>query len=192
MQHPKMNIVMHNGNTICVELYPEYANNAVNSLIEMVEMHAYDNMEIQRIVPNFVLQPWYDETRMSDAFQYLIEAECANNGYDNPLRFEKYVVGMAGDGEKYASNSAFFICLGNEEVKRLQGKFAAIGKVIDGFKEIDRLSHVELRKVEVEENVQVFEPIHAEIIQTIHLELNGYKSSQPIKLKEEELLCVQE
>lgn len=184
MQHPIMDIHMQNGKRIAIELYPEYAKNAVNCLIEMIDMKAYDNMSIQRIVPDFVLQPWYDETKMSEAFQYVIEAECDCNGYDNPLQFKKYVVGMAGDGHTYASNSAFFICLGNEQVKRLQGKFAAVGKVIDGFEEIERLSKVDLRKVEVEENVQVFEPIQPEVISTICLELNGYTPTNPIKFLE--------
>ena len=72
---PIMTIVMQNKSEIVIELYPEVAPRSISSLIPLIQKNMYQNMTIERIVPGFVLQPWYDEKTMPEEFQYMIDGE---------------------------------------------------------------------------------------------------------------------
>lgn len=171
----KVTIQMENKNQIILELFPDYAPNAVNSILEMIDKDCYKNLEIQRIAPGFVLQPWYDEERMDERFQYVMPVEVE----ENKLKFEKYAVGMAGDGEAEASCGCFFIVTGEECETRLQGRFTPVGRVIEGFEEIERIMRVDTKDVESGmEGVVVKEPLKPEIITQMTYELNGYQPEQ--------------
>ena len=104
--NPIMTILMKNQKTIEIELYPELCPNSVNGFVEAIEYHAFDNMAIERVVPNFVIQPWCDETKKSEFYQYVCDLEVNPN--DN---FEAFSVGLAGDGDKYCVPSCFFVCV---------------------------------------------------------------------------------
>lgn len=181
MNRPTLTIKMHNQKTITIELYPDKAPNSVNGLLWSLFKDSYDNMKISRIVPDFVLQPWYDESKMSLDYQYLIDGEFEANGYTkNDLSFTKYAVGLAGDGATISSASSFFIVVGDHCEPRLNGKFSCIGYVTSGFEEIERLVSVPLRKVDSGlENVSINEPVTDEIIEHISIELNGYQYQEP-------------
>lgn len=126
---------------ITIELYPNSAPNTVASFIWAASQGMYDNRLIKRIVPGFVLQPSYcffDDKRCD----FMLNGEFSANSIENPVKFEKWTVAMAGDGEHKAHGSEFFITLSDEAGAKLQGKFAAFGKVIDGFDEVTRLENV--------------------------------------------------
>ena len=189
MKHPIMTIHMASSQDIQIELYPEKAPNSVNGLIWMIERNGFDQMAIQRIVPDFVLQPWYDENIMPVDYQYLIDGEFEANGYlDNDLKMTKYAVGLAGDGAHISSPGCFFIVVGDQCQERLNGKFAGIGYVISGFDEIERIMHVPLRKIESGlENVLINQPVKDEVILHIDLDLNGYQPQEPDQYLPEDL-----
>ena len=141
MKHPVAKIYTDQG-CITVELFPEYAPNTVNSFLWAIREKMYENRRIMRVVPGFVLQPsycYFDE-KLCD---FMLEGEFAANGFDNPLKMEKGTVAMAGDGEKLAHGSEFFITLSDEAGEKLQGRFTAFGKVIGGYEEVERLEQVE-------------------------------------------------
>lgn len=174
--HPIVQITMANQATIIIELYPEKAPASVHGFIDMILQHAYDGMAIQRIVPDFVIQPWYDETKMPEIFQPVISGEFAENGFfENDLQFTQYAVGLAGDGEHISSPSCFFITIGTESFQRLQGKFACIGYVKDGFDELTRLASLPLQNIPSGvEGVEIHCPIHPQYIQSICVDLRAY------------------
>lgn len=172
-------IHMENGKNVVMELYPDYAPNAVNSILEMIDQDCYKNLTIQRIAPDFVLQPWYDEDRMDERFQYVMPLEVEQN----ELQFRKYAVGMAGDGEAEASCGCFFIVTGDGCEQRLQDRFTPIGYVVEGFEEVERIMHVETADVDCGmEGVTVKEPVIPEVISQMSYELNDYKP-QEVKKK---------
>lgn len=183
MNHPIMKIYMASKKHITIELYPEKAPNSVNGLIWMLQKNGFDQMPIQRIVPEFVLQPWYDENKMPQDYQYLIEGEFSANGYPlNDLAMTKYAVGLAGDGVHISCPSCFFIVVGDDCQQRLNGHFAGIGYVIEGFEEVERIVHVPLRAVDSGmEQVKINVPVHDEVIEHITLSLNGYEPQAPIQ-----------
>ena len=175
--NPIMTILMKNQKTIEIELYPELCPNSVNGLIEAIEYHAFDNMAIERVVPNFVIQPWCDETKKSEFYQYVCDIEV--NDSDT---FNCFSVGLAGDGSKFAVPSCFFICVA--DAFHLNAKFTKVGKVISGFEELKRIESVELVDVPNNDGVAFKTPINDEIIETITLDLKDYQVKTCMKYLE--------
>lgn len=162
----KINVTIHmkNGNNIVMELYPDEAPNAVNSILEMIDQDCYKDLVIQRIAPDFVLQPWFDEERMDERYQNIIPVEIENNS----LEFRRYCVGMAGNGVDESACGCFFIVTGDNCKERLQGKFTPVGYVVEGFEEVERIMHVDTTRLDVGmENVVVMEPVEPEVIAQI-------------------------
>lgn len=166
MQHVLLKMVI-GGKSIVIEAYPEYTPKAIESICRLADAKGYEHLAIQRIVPDFVLQPWYDEVNMDERYQQLLESECAINGYPQ-LSYQKYAVGMAGDGQGKSAGGCFFIALDNYE--RLQGIYPVIGYVIEGKEEIDRLMKVELVDVACDEAV-VKQPKYPEVIEALTYEM---------------------
>lgn len=170
----KVNITMHmaSGNDIVMELSPKDAPNSVNSILEMIDQDCYKDLKIQRIAPDFVLQPWYDEDRMDERFQYVTPVELEGN----TMKFQKYAVGMAGDGAGNSSCGCFYIVAGDGHEERLTGRFTPIGRVVEGFEEVERIMHVDTKDIDIGiEGIVVKEPVEPEVILQVSYELNGYE-----------------
>ncbi|MEG1965764.1 MAG: peptidylprolyl isomerase, partial [Oscillospiraceae bacterium] len=69
MKNPIATLKMKNGKEITIELYPQFSPNAVNSFINLANKGTFDNKDVKRIVPGFVLQPTYDEFVESDDYR---------------------------------------------------------------------------------------------------------------------------
>lgn len=178
MQHPLVKIHTTKG-IITVELYPEYAPNTVNSFIFAIRQNMYENRLIKRIVPEYVLQPSYSYFDDDDC-NYMLEGEFAANGIENPMKMEKWTVAMAGDGTKEAHGCEFFITLSDEAGEKLQGRFAAFGKVVDGFEVVDSLVNVELQRVYPEGmNATVYQPITDEYMEHVEVDTLGVEYPKP-------------
>lgn len=182
-KNPIATIVINNNEYIKVELYPEDAPNTVNSFINLINEKLYNNRAIKRIVKDFVIQPSYCNFEDSRC-NFFIDGEFENNGFDNNIKLDKWTIAMAGDGKKIASGSEFFITIGENE-ERLNGRYAAFGKVIDGFEVLERLEEVETKEIESDiEGVTIREPIKSEIITEIYVNTFGEIYPEPIRLKE--------
>ncbi len=180
---PEVTLEMESGGRIRLRLRPDKAPNAVNSILELAELGGYDGLVIQRIAPDFVLQPWYDEQRMDERFQYIMEGEFDANGYPNDLPFHKYTVGMAGDGAHISSCGCIFIVAGEHCEERLNGKYTAVGEVVEGFAEVDRIMQVETKEIDSGmEGVVVREPVKPEIIRRAVCCRHGYAAKKTEKI----------
>ena len=170
---------------IGIELYPEAAPNTVRSFIWMAEQGLYDNRLIRRIVPGFVIQPSYSNFE-DERCAISLEGEYALNGFDNPVAFKKGTVAMGGNGT-VASGSCFFITLSDEAGEKLAGKFAAFGKVITGWDEVERLAAVETKAVDLGvPGVTINEPAEPERMVRVTVETWGETYGAPEILAEDE------
>lgn len=179
MKHPIAK--MHTGHgIITIELYPECAPNTVNSFIWAAKEEMYENRLIKRVVQDFVIQPsycYFDDKRCD----FMLKGEFASNGIENPLKMEKYTVAMAGDGEKEAHGCEFFITLSDEAGEKLQGRFSAFGKVIDGFEEVERLAAVPTVQVFPEDvGAVIRQPIEDEYMTHMEVETFGQTYEKPV------------
>ena len=178
MKHPIAKMYTDYG-IITIKLYPEFAPNAVKSFIWMANQKLYKDRLIKRIVPGFVIQPSYtffDDYRCN----FMIEGEFKNNGIENDLKMEKWTVALAGDGDKEASGSEFFITLTDETGAKLQDKFTAFGKVIDGFDEVERLANIQLKEVNPDGvNAKILQPVNDEYMRDIIVDTFGEEYPKP-------------
>lgn len=184
MKNPIATITMKKGNHITVELFPKEAPNTVNSFICLANKGSFNNREIKRVVPEFVIQPTFTSFDKDPECDFLIDGEFRENGYENNLKVTKWTVAMGGDGKSLASGSCFFITIGNCEEK-LDGKYAGFGRVINGFEEVERIAAVETKPVDIGvSGVIVNEPVTPEIIEKVSVDTFGINYELPIKLEQ--------
>lgn len=141
-ENPVVAMYIENYGSIVIELYPKIAKNTVNNFISLVQKGFYDNNTIHRLVPGFVIQGGDPNGLGNGGPGYNIKGEFIANGYENNLKHEEKVVSMARNASSYDSaGSQFFIMLGN--ATHLDGEYAAFGKIIDGWDNIQKIASQE-------------------------------------------------
>ena len=128
--------------SVVIELYPDVAPNTVNNFISLVKSGFYDNNTFHRLMPGFVLQGGDPTGTGGGGPDYTIKGEFSANGFDNNLLHEKGIVSMARTSQSMDSASQFFIMLDKSDY--LDGSYAAFGKVIDGFSNVERIEKNEV------------------------------------------------
>lgn len=132
-ENPVVALKVKDYGSIVIELYPDIAPNTVNNFISLVRKGFYDNNSFHRLAKDFVLQGGDPNGNGSGGPGYTIKGEFTNNGFQNDLSHEKYVVSMARvGGQNDSAGSQFFIVLEDAKLS-LDGDYASFGKVIDGF-----------------------------------------------------------
>ena len=123
--------------SVVMELYPDKAPNTVNNFISLIKSGFYDNNTFHRLVTGFVLQGGDPDGTGAGGPGYSIKGEFSDNGFENDLKHEKGIISMARSTDNDSAGSQFFIMLDKSEY--LDGKYAAFGKVIDGFVIIEKI-----------------------------------------------------
>ncbi len=140
-KNPVVAMKIEDYGSIVIELYPEIAENTVNNFISLVKSGFYDNNTFHRLMPGFVLQGGDPDGKGTGGPGYHIKGEFTANGYKNYLKHEEKIVSMARSNDYDSAGSQFFIMLG--EATYLDGNYAAFGKVIDGWDNIERIVAME-------------------------------------------------
>ena len=144
-ENPVVAMYIENYGSIVMELYPDVAPNTVNNFIYLVKSGFYDNNTFHRLDKEFVLQGGDPEGTGAGGPGYTINGEFSENGFENNLSHEKWVVSMGRRSNDYNTvGSQFFICL--EDHPERDGYYAAFGRIIDGFENIEKI-------VEKEKNI---------------------------------------
>jgi peptidyl-prolyl cis-trans isomerase B (cyclophilin B) len=141
-ENPVVAMYIEDYGSIVMELYPDIAPNTVNNFISLVKSGYYDNNTMHRLVSGFVLQGGDPTGLGSGGPDYSINGEFTNNGFENNLSHEKWVVSMARSSNPNSAGSQFFICI--DDATQLDGNYAAFGKVIDGFDNIESIVENEI------------------------------------------------
>ncbi len=163
-----------NGNektgTVKMELNTKMAPNTVTNFIQLANNGYYDGVTFHRIVSDFVVQGGDKEgtgsgsARFSDInksviansdkdYKYSIDGEFIANGFNNTMKFEKGVVGMARSDfstyglteEGYNSGSAQFFIVTTDnkaQLNNLNMSYAPFGKVIEGYEYIEEIANL--------------------------------------------------
>lgn len=137
-ENPVVALYIEKYGSVVIELYPEIAPNTVNNFISLVKSGFYDDNTLHRLVPGFVLQGGDPTGTGSGGPGYQIKGEFSNNDFENDLKHTKGIVSMArASYSNDTAGSQFFIMLA--EAEHLDGDYAAFGKVIDGWENIERI-----------------------------------------------------
>ncbi len=138
-ENPVVAMYIKNYGTIVIELYPDIAPNTVANFISLTKSGFYDNNTMHRLVPGFVLQGGDPTGTGTGGPGYTIKGEFSANGFENNLKHEKGIVSMARTSvSNNTAGSQFFIMLGTASY--LDGQYAAFGKVIDGWSNIENIT----------------------------------------------------
>ena len=175
-QNPVVAMYIENYGSIVMELYPDIAPNTVANFISLVKKGFYDNNTFHRLVPGFVLQGGDPTGTGTGGPGYTIKGEFSANGYENNLKHEKGIVSMARtSASNDTAGSQFFIMLDKSEY--LDGQYAAFGKIIDGWSNIEKI--VANEKVANENTGQLQKKL---VIKKSVIDLNGKSYNEVEKI----------
>lgn len=166
---PIVEIKIQDGNVIMLELYPDIAPNTVNNFISLANSGYYDGLIYHRVIKDFMIQGGDPLGTGGGNPGYSIDGEFSNNGIDNNLSHTPGVISMARSRDYNSAGSQFFIVHGDASF--LDGDYAGFGKVIYGFKEVDRIAKVDTKNDKPEEDV---------VMESISVDLNGYEFVEPV------------
>ena len=141
-ENPVVAMYIEGYGSVVMELYPDIAPNTVNNFISLIKSGFYDNNSFHRLMPGFVLQGGDPDGNGSGGPGYTIKGEFSDNGFENDLKHEKGIVSMARGNDNDSAGSQFFIMLDKSDF--LDGKYAAFGKVIDGFEIVEDIKKNEI------------------------------------------------
>lgn len=139
-EHPVATVELESGAAIEIELYPDTAPNTVRSFISLIRKGYYNGLTFHRVIPGFMIQGGCPKGVGIGGPGYSIRGEFALNGVENSLKHTKGVISMARSSHPDSAGSQFFIMAGT--APHLDGNYAAFGKVISGFDEVERIVSV--------------------------------------------------
>ena len=118
-----------------IELYGDVAPVTVANFIKLINKGFYDGLTFHRAINGYMIQGGDPNGDGSGNSAPRIYGEFSENGWDNNLSHERGIISMARARDYNSASCQFFIMLGDES--RLDGQYAAFGKVIEGMDIVD-------------------------------------------------------
>lgn len=166
--NPIVTIEMENGDIIKAELYPEIAPNTVNNFISLVKKGFYNNLIFHRVIYGFMIQGGCPTGTGTGGPGYGIYGEFTQNGFQNDLKHEEGVLSMARAMMPNSAGSQFFIMHKNSP--HLNGAYAAFGKVIEGFENVQKIAEVPVDRADRPREDQIMKSVTVETFGTFYPE----------------------
>lgn len=198
-----------NGNTkngiIKIELYKDSAPNTVKNFIKLANNGFYNDLTFHRVVKDFMIQggdsagDGTGSAKISDInstvesgseqdYEYSIKGEFSVNNFENDLKFEKGVVGMARsdfsaygfaeEGYNSGSSQFFIVNTTNEDIMDvLNGFYTSFGKVIEGYEYVEEISNISTKTSK--NSNEKSQPVNSPIIKKISVETYGVDYGDP-------------
>ena len=127
------------------ELYPNIAPITVKNFKKLVGEKFYDGLIFHRVIKDFMIQTGDPTATGTGGSDEKIKGEFSINGVENDLSHKRGILSMARAGSnpetKETMNSAssqFFIV--HKDSEYLDGKYAAFGKLINGYDVLDEVA----------------------------------------------------
>ncbi len=159
--NPIVTILMKDGKSMKIELYPEIAPNTVNNFISLVNKGYYDGIIFHRVISGFMIQGGDPKGLGTGGPGYTIKGEFAKNGFrQNNLKHLRGTVSMARTMMPNSAGSQFFIM--HQNAPHLDGQYAAFGRVIDGMETVDAIASVQTDYADKPTCPQVMEKVTVE------------------------------
>ena len=131
-------ITMKDGGKMQLELYPDVAPATVENFVKLVNDGFYDGLTFHRIIKGFMIQGGDPEGTGMGGSKDTIKGEFKQNGVQNDLKHTRGVISMARSQNPNSASSQFFIM--HDGAPYLDGQYAAFGKMVSGFEELDKLA----------------------------------------------------
>ena len=176
MKNPVATITLDDGRKMVLELYPDIAPNTVNNFIELANSGQYDGRTIHRIVKEFVIQGGSFSGDCHQKSTFSIKGEFSENSFENPLKHETGVISMARGNPFDSASTQWFIM--HRPAARLDGKYAAFGKMIEGWDVLEELGYRPTDETPGKDNP----PLTPIITETVRVELNDWNYTEPERI----------
>ena len=179
-KNPMVTIVMEDGSTIKIELYPEIAPNTVRNFVSLVQSGYYNGLIFHRIQPGFMIQGGDPDGTGMGGPGYGINGEFSVNGFNNTLKHGRGVISMARSmDDPNSAGSQFFIMVNDNS--SLDGQYAAFGKVTKGMETVDKIVSVETVVLEGSGNKE--KPKKDQKMKKVTVDTFGVKYGEVEKIK---------
>jgi peptidyl-prolyl cis-trans isomerase B (cyclophilin B) len=155
-------IRMQNGDEMVFELFPQVAPITVSNFVSLVEQRFYDGLTFHRVVRDYVIQGGSADNTCMCPTETTIIGEFAENGHDTGLQHTRGTISMARDDDFDSAGTQFFVV--HQDAPKLDGRYAAFGRLISGFDVLDTIATVETAPAE-EEN----RPLTPQTIESIRI-----------------------
>ncbi|MBQ5321324.1 MAG: peptidylprolyl isomerase [Oscillospiraceae bacterium] len=132
---------MENGAEMLLELYPDIAPITVENFVSLSKKGFYDGLIFHRVIENFMIQGGDPDGIGTGGPGYSIKGEFSANGIKNDLKHTRGVISMARAMDPDSAGSQFFIM--HKDAPHLDGNYAAFGKLVEGFEELDRIAGID-------------------------------------------------
>lgn len=136
--NPRIKIIMNDGNTMVLELFPACAPVTVENMLELIEDKFYDGLIFHRVIENFMIQGGDPTGTGMGGSKEKIVGEFILNHVKNELMHTKGVISMARTNDYNSASSQFFIC--HTDVPHLDCQYASFGALIEGFDTLDAIA----------------------------------------------------
>jgi peptidyl-prolyl cis-trans isomerase B (cyclophilin B) len=155
-------LIMKNGGEMLFELYQKKAPVTVSNFISLVNRNFYDGLSFHRVVKDYVIQGGSQDNTCMCPTDFTIIGEFAENGYDTGLNHARGVLSMARDDDFNSAGTQFFVV--HKDAHKLDGKYAAFGKLLEGYDVLDAIASVKTAPPEKENR-----PLETQVIESIHV-----------------------
>ncbi len=131
-------IILDNGKTIKLDLYPEIAPITVSNFKYLADEKFYDGLIFHRVIEGFMIQGGCPNGIGNGGPNYRIKGEFLANGVENNLEHTRGVISMARSSANDSAGSQFFIM--HNDAPHLDGQYAAFGRVTEGIEVVDEIA----------------------------------------------------
>ncbi|MDR0401183.1 MAG: peptidylprolyl isomerase [Treponema sp.] len=150
------------GGVMRFELFPDRAPLTVKNFIDLALSGFYNGLTFHRVVKDYVIQGGSGNNTCVCPTDVMIKGEFAENGVDTGLVHERGALSMARNQDFDSAGTQFFVV--HRDARRLDGKYAAFGKMLDGFETLDKIAAVPTAGPEKENR-----PLEPVVIQEISI-----------------------
>jgi peptidyl-prolyl cis-trans isomerase B (cyclophilin B) len=162
MKNPIAEIIMENNGVLRFELFPALAPITVGNFCALAADRFYDGLSFHRVVKGYVIQGGSANNTCDCPTGSLIKGEFAANGVDTGLTHERGALSMARDDDFDSAGTQFFVV--HQDAHKLDGKYAAFGKMLEGFETLDEIAALPTAGPEQENR-----PLALPVIRTIRI-----------------------
>lgn len=125
---------------ITLELFPDLAPRHVRNFLRLAQVGAYDGVAFHRIVPGFVIQTGFLETRSEPASERITKYVQNLEPEFSPTPHVEGIVSMARGDDPASANTSFFIVTGI--ASSLDGEYTVFGRVVGGMEVVKAIEAV--------------------------------------------------
>ena len=138
---------------ITVELFPDRAEQHVRNFLRLAKIGAYEGVTFHRIVPGFVIQTGFLQTRKEPPSESILKYVKQLDPEFNQTPHVAGILSMARGDDVASADTSFFIVTGN--ANSLDEKYTVFGRVVEGMQIVSKIEALPLNGEEPSQRVEI-------------------------------------